>query len=155
MDLIIQKAAYWVSDDVRTRLSSISYAPGSCSSTSTHATFYTFDGEPLATIPHEFCFPLMDRRLDPGAPKIKPASFQRIWWPAHRLGFGMTKGAPGYAVYFYDKNGNRFAWKRMDTADEDVRGKFGDVYDLTESREDAPDFSLKESAYYVSKTSNL
>jgi hypothetical protein len=74
--------------------------------------------------------------------KPQPISFKRIWWPAIRLGFGMTKGSPGYAVYFHDKNGNRIGWKRMDSADEDSSN--WSKWDLSKAVEEPSDFSQME-----------
>lgn len=104
-------------------------------------TFYTCDGDAIVTIPHGFRFPVIERKLDKTAPKPRPTAFKRIWWPAIRLGFGMTKGVPGYMVIFYDKNGNAIDFKRIKDQSSDEPYEF---YDCRLAKELEPDFSKKE-----------
>jgi hypothetical protein len=90
---------------------------------------------------HKFEFPLVDQRLDASAPNPQPVSYRRVLWPAFQLGFGMTKGTPGYAVYFHDKHGHRIGWMRMQSFNESPSLWF--KYDLSNAAEEPSDFSLK------------
>jgi len=51
----------------------------------------TYNGDSIITYRHNGRFGIVKAKLDPEVPKIQPASFQRIWWPTFRVGFG-TKG---------------------------------------------------------------
>jgi hypothetical protein len=136
---IVATSSYVVFDGQAKATDSISRTPDGCPGSSKYATFYTFDGQGLCTIPHNFLFPSILARLDLTAPKPQPSSFKRIWWPAIRLGFGMTKGSAGYAVYFHDKNGHRIGWTRMTTPDEDSSN--WSKWDLSHAVEEPSDFS--------------
>jgi len=101
-DKIISNASYCIfeGDNPKDIIGGI---PGS----SKTVTFYTFNGDKIKTIEHNFHFPLMRGKLDPKAPKPQPVSCMLRFWPAIELDFGMTKGVPGWFIIFYDKNGNR------------------------------------------------
>lgn len=110
------------------------------------ATFYTFDGNPIATINHECRFDIIDAKLDKTAPNPKPVSCRRAYWSSIGLG---TKVEPGFVVLFHDKNDNRIGWSRMNDPDQDIT-PFAD-YDLSEVTEESPDFiGVKNSKSYES-----
>ena len=140
---IIPGASYLVYEGCPTQNSHLAHIPGGVPGSSKTVTFYTADGDPIETQEHEFRFPMMDAMLDPNAPKPKPTSFTRIWWPAFELGGGMTKGVPGYAILFHDKNGHRFDWVRIKLADDDLSGIT--KVDLSSAIEEPADFSMKEN----------
>ena len=137
---IIEGASYCVYEGGPTKDSSLTHTSGIIGGSKV-VTFYTFDGEPIKTIEHKFHFPLIEAKLDPAAPKPKPVSFRKIWWPAFDVGFGLTKGTPGYAVLFHDKNGNRIGWERMKCVNTDI--KTLTRFDLSEAYEEPADFSRK------------
>ena len=139
---VVSGASYYVYEGAPKKESYIACTSGGVSGDSKTVTFYTFDGNPLTTVEHNFRFPLVTAKLDPSASKPKPVSYKRIWWPAFQLGLGLTKGSPGYAVLFHDKNDNRFAWERIPSADYDIRSTT--KYDLSEAFEEPADFSLKD-----------
>src|SRR5690349_9619970 len=71
------------------------------------ATFYTFNGDHLRTVDitpqnHNRLPDLVDR----AAPKPQPVRSEVQYWPAIKIGFGMTKGVPGDFIMFRDKHGN-------------------------------------------------
>jgi hypothetical protein len=116
--------------------------PGGVSSDSKTVTFYTFDGNPIITVLHNMKHHIIENNLDKSAPKPKPSSYRRIWWPAFNMGFGIVKGAPGYAILFHDKNGNRIGWERMPSIDTNIN-ECVTKYDISEAREEPSDFTLK------------
>lgn len=89
---------------------------GGISGRSQNVSFYTFDGELLQTIKHDFRFPVIERKLDKNAPKPQPMAFAVVHWNAIDLGLGFKKGVPGYFIIFYDKNGNKIHSYRYDLA---------------------------------------
>jgi len=133
----IKNAAYYIYDLGPKINSSICCTASGIPGGSKEVTFYTFDGDAITTIQHSMEFKEKEK-LDQQANKIKPKSYRRIWWPAFNVGFGLTKGCPGYAILFHDKNGNRIGWARMDTENDDIE-KFS-KYDLSESIEEPSDF---------------
>lgn len=140
---IIPRASYYVYEGSPTKDSPIIHTPGGVDGDSKKVTFYTSEGDPIITIEHNFKFSIIAAKLDKNAPKPKAASYKRIWWPAFDLGWGMTKGSPGYAVLFHDKNGNRFAWERMSSEDADI--SMLTKVDLSSAVEEKSDFSRKRT----------
>lgn len=74
--------------------------------------------------------------LDVNSRLPQPVSYRRIWWPAYRLGYGLTKGKPGYFVLFHDKHGNRFAAHRLFTHQD----KISHLADLSKAFEEKEEF---------------
>ncbi|CAH6419618.1 Hypothetical protein HVR_LOCUS688 [uncultured virus] len=140
---IIPGASYYVYEGATTKNSPIACTPGGMSEGSKTVTFYTADGDIITTIDHQQQFLIVRAKLDLNAPKPKAASYKKIWWPAFELGWGMTKGVPGYAVLFHDKNGNRFAWERISSEDADI-STLTEV-DLSSAVEEEADYSRKRT----------
>lgn len=103
--------------------------PGGVPTTSRIATFYTFDGRPIKSVEHKFCFPVMDRKLDRNAPKPQPTEYEIKFWPAFQFPLGIRKGAPGNFILFYDKSGNIIDRLRYD--DGSSLETFKDKFDLS------------------------
>lgn len=138
---VIPGASYHIYEGAPMKDSPITRMPGGVSGGSKMVTFYNANGDDITTIEHNFMFPVMDDKLDQTAPKPKPVSYRRIWWPAFQIGFGMTKGQPGYAVLFHDKNDIRIGWIRISSPDDNI--STCQKYDLTDAVEEPSDFSLK------------
>jgi hypothetical protein len=86
---------------------------GNRTSANTSITFYTFDGNPITTMPLPAGRTITDNQLDKSAPKPQPVSCAIKYWPAFRAPVGgllglfiptITKGVPGDFIVFYDKN---------------------------------------------------
>ena len=88
--------------------------------TSRNVTFYTCNGDPIATEEHYFRFRLMSRKLDPAAPKPQPIKYEIKYWPAVSCPDGMKKGVPGDFILFYDKNGNQIKSYRYDKTQNQI-----------------------------------
>lgn len=151
---VIPGASYYVYEGNPTKESSVAETPGGLRGGSKYVTFYTFDGNPIVTMEHNMAMQTVKAKLDPTAPIPKVASYRRVWWPAHHLGWGMRKGVPGYAIFFHDKNGNRIGWGRLAFPDQSLFPPSTDFYDLknpscifpydiSDSVEEPADFSEK------------
>jgi hypothetical protein len=96
---------------------------------SCNVSFYSFDGELLATMPRKFTF--MECMLDASAPKPQPTNFKIAYWDgepiqpesfkndpilwiASKFGMHMRKGVPGNFIVFCDKNGNIIGSERCE-----------------------------------------
>lgn len=171
---IIANASYYVDAGFPKINSCISRIPGGITQGSDLVTFYTFDGNPIKTIICDRIDIKPDNMLDPNAPKPKPVSYRKIWWPAYRFGYGLLKSQPGYAVLYHDKSGNRIGWNRIKSPDVNIKEEskkdhnnielfkklrktsscvhqididkmFPSAYDLSEAIEEAADYSLKSN----------
>lgn len=90
---------------------------GGIPSNARHATFYTATGDEIQKISRSQAdFFELKSKLDPQAPKPQPVTYAIKYWPAIQLGFGLTKGVPGYFIVFRDKHGNHIESYRYDTA---------------------------------------
>ncbi len=89
---------------------------GGIAYTSKYVTFYTYDGQALATIEHGLFFPVMERKLDKNAPKPRPTKYKIIYNKGIRY-----KVAPGYWIIFYDKNNKRIDSWRFEDKDKSVK----------------------------------
>lgn len=139
---IVPGASYHVYEGALTKSSPITCSPGQVSKRSKYVTFYTFDGNPITTIKHNFEFTLMNSKLDTNAPVPKPASYRRIWMPAFKLGIENVIVEAGYIVLFHDKNEHRISFEVLNTANEDINS--WEEYDLSEAIEEESDFRLKD-----------
>lgn len=135
---IIVGASYAVYDRDPSKDSDLSHTPGGLCGGSTHASFYDADGTLLVTLEHHMQF--ASARLDRSAPVPRPASYRRIWWPGIDVGYGMVKGAPGYAVMMHDKHGHRIGWIRLEYGDEAITTT---EFDLSHATEEPADFSRR------------
>lgn len=144
---IIDNASYLVYEGTPTKDSISIELPGGVKCKCKNVTFYTFDGEPIITLEHDFRFPRMDEKLDPKAPKPKPVSYRKIYWPAIHIGFGMEKGCPGYFVLFHDKNNNRMGCSRIEGPETDVLSTITN-YDLSNAFEEQADYSYQPKPSY-------
>lgn len=122
--------------------------PWGCSGGDRLVTFYKSNGDIVKSLVGDYVGrgQYLNSLLDPTAPKPQPISYKRIWWPAIRLGFGMTKGAPGYMVLFHDKNGNRFECIRISGPDEDPKN--WTKVDVSQAIEEVPDYSQMSLSNY-------
>lgn len=145
---VIKDASYYVIDTNPKIDSPIYDIPGAISGNCKYITFYTFDGNPIITIPFEIknMFDIQEM-IDVSAPIPKPYSFRKIWWPAIQVGFGLTKGSPGYAVMFHDKNGNRIGWERIKDENVNIKENHLSKFNLKDVIEEKSDFTLKETNY--------
>jgi hypothetical protein len=140
---IIHGASYLVYEGSLTKDSPIKSAPGQVSKDSRLVTFYTFDGNPITTIEHNFNFEEMNSKIDPYALPPKPISYRRIWMPAFKFSADSPIVEAGYIVLFHDKHGNRIAWEVLSCEDEYINHWL--EYDLSQAFEEEPDYSLKDS----------
>ena len=138
---IISGSSYLVYEGGLTKSSPINRSPGHVSKTSKNVTFYTFDGNPITTIKHNFDFEKMNAKLDPSALVPKPISFRKIFMPTFKCVDSMIVEA-GYMVLFHDKNGNRILWELLNSVDENIKCWL--EYDLSNAFEEESDFSLKD-----------
>jgi hypothetical protein len=142
-------ASYHFYEGGLTKFSSITNLPGEVSKESKYITFYTFDGNPIITIEHNFDFALMNAKLDSSALPPKPVSYKKFWWPTFKakdtLILESVIAQSGYVVLFHDKNGNRIGWEVLNSADEDISG--WKEYDLSEAVEEESDFSLNDDLW--------
>ena len=136
----MKEASYYWLNSWPTKESPIAAVPGGVCSKTKSASFYTFDGDLIATLPYGLASDMdLEGILDPKALRPQPASFRKVWCPAIPLGMLGTKGAPGYAVLLHDKNGNRFAWARDDT---EVQAGF----DMSKAQEEPAEFTRAVAA---------
>jgi hypothetical protein len=142
---VIPNASYFVSSSTPKIYSSIVCAPGSCGCRGRcRIQFYTPSGYALSESRLGISCSSARSCIDPSTDKPKIASYRRIWWPAFRVGFGLTKGVPGYAVLFHDKHGNRIAWCRLNSADEPMhKWTPSPSVDFSSAIEELADFSAK------------
>lgn len=88
---------------------------------SKYATYFTYDGQEVGKLDNPVQnMNKLDQMLDPKAPKPQPTTYAIKYWPAIQLGFGMTKGAPGYFIVFSDKHGNTIESYRYDTNSQKI-----------------------------------
>ncbi len=132
---IIKDASYVVYDRGPSIDSDIQELPGFICGT--YASFYNADGTFLKTVKHSGHS--QRSRLDPCAPKPRPVSYRRIWWPGIDIGDGMVKGLPGYLVLIHDRNGHRIDCFRIEGIDQVITEN--KEYNLSNAFEEVADFS--------------
>lgn len=109
-DTVIPDAAYLIYDGAEHAVPT-----GAIPGRAEFATFYSATGDTLRTVSREECDLFeVGKRLDPHAPKPQPATYAIKYWPAFQIGFGLTKGAPGYFIVFRDRHGNHVKSYRYD-----------------------------------------
>lgn len=127
---------------------------GGIPTSSKMVTFYGATGDAIETIEHHRCFPIIERKLDPQAPKPQPTSCALRYWPAIRIIGNATKGVPGDFIVFYDKNGNKIVSHRI-KADgimlelfDALQERLGDELDLSKIRQGTiVDMRLEDRAH--------
>lgn len=101
------------------------------------------DGQAIVAAPYSVGNTQHSRMLDVNAPKPMVFSYRKFYWPAINLGWGLTKGCPGYMVVNYDANNFQLGLNRI--TDDNVEGNelvdFPSEYDYTHAIALEPDYT--------------
>lgn len=148
---VISGSSYLVYEGSLTKDSPINCVPGQVSKDSKTVTFYTFDGNSIVTIEHDFDFEGMKAKLDQFALPPKPISYRRVWVPSFKFDKDLVRA--GYLVLFHDKNNNRIAWEVLNSENEYINSWL--EYDLSQAFEEESDYSLKNTINIIESYVNF